>query len=59
MHIANIAQTSGNAGRLAKIIQGMDKWSYAHRIGNGQFTDQEQQKCINKAFWDLKEIVEG
>jgi hypothetical protein len=59
MHIANLAQISGKTDHLSKIIGAMDLWSYAHRMGNGQFTDSQQQKIIDNAFWRLKEIVEN
>lgn len=29
-------------------------WSYSHRAGNGEPSDQQQQDMINHAFWNLK-----
>lgn len=29
-------------------------WSYAHRAGNGLPSEQEQQRMVDRAFWNLK-----
>lgn len=29
-------------------------WSYAHRAGNGEPSEAQQQDMINHAFWNLK-----
>jgi len=29
-------------------------WSYAHRSGNGELSEKEQQVRIDHAFWNLK-----
>lgn len=58
MHAANLMHITGKAEHFKKIVHAMDNWSYAHRVGNGENTDREQQQAINKAFWQLKEIVD-
>lgn len=57
MHIANLANITGKTDHMAKIVQAMDSWSYAHRRGNGELSDREQQQCVNSAFWKLREVV--
>lgn len=59
MHIANMMSTCGNSDHFKKIVHEMDMWSYAHRVGNGEPTEAEQQKIVNRAFWKLKDIVDG
>jgi hypothetical protein len=59
MHIANMMQICGKDDHFKKIVWAMDDWSYAHRVGNGEPTDSEQQKIVNRAFWRLKEIVDN
>ena len=29
-------------------------WSYAHRQGNGEFSEKEQQELVDHHFWNLK-----
>src|SRR5665213_3294300 len=31
-------------------------WSYAHRVGNGMLTDEEQEQIVARNFWKLREI---
>lgn len=59
MHIANMMQICGKTDHFKKIVWAMDDWSYAHRVGNGEPTEKEQQKIVNRAFWRLKEIVDN
>lgn len=58
MHVASLIQVTGNSAPMVAIVHAMDSWSYAHRVGNGEMTDREQQQCVNKAFWRLKDIVD-
>ena len=31
-------------------------WSYAHRVGNGEPTEEEQEQIVANNFWDLREV---
>ena len=31
-------------------------WSYAHRVGNGMLTDEEQEQIVSRNFWKLRDI---
>jgi hypothetical protein len=55
LHKINMATVCGRNDIIQKLIENADKWSYAHRVGNGELSDKEQQKIINKAFWNLCE----
>jgi hypothetical protein len=46
-----------NSERMGKLIDAINAWSYAHRRGNGEFTQQEQQELVDKAFNRLKDMV--
>lgn len=59
MHIASIASTCGRDDHLRRIIFAMDDWSYAHRRGNGEPTERQQQQMVNHAFWRLKDVVDN
>jgi len=39
-----------------KLISNACSWSYAHRRGNGEYTDEEQDAMINAAFNKLTDL---
>lgn len=39
-----------------KLINNICNWSYAHRVGNGELSEKQQEKIVTKAFWQLIEI---
>ncbi len=45
-----------NVSAVKNLINNACNWSYAHRIGNGEYTDTEQQQIIDKIFNKLTEI---
>lgn len=55
LHKINLAIVCGRSDIIQKLIENANKWSYAHRAGNGELSDKEQQKIINRAFWNLCE----
>jgi hypothetical protein len=46
----------GNPSGIEKLLGNADKWSYSHRVSNGELSDKAQQKLIDRAFWKLNEI---
>jgi len=44
---------------LTEILMAIDRWSYAHRFGNGMLTQEEQQEVIDKVFEQIRNLVEG
>jgi hypothetical protein len=47
---------ASNSKGVQKLIDNADRWSYMHRISNGELSEEEQQKLIDKAFWNLNNI---
>jgi hypothetical protein len=43
-----------NPGKVEKLIKGICDWSYAHRSGNGELSEQEQDERIALALNTLK-----
>ena len=56
-HINTHAAITMNAGKMEEIINAISSWSYAHRSGNGELSDEEQQALIDRAFDRIKYIV--
>jgi len=52
LHQLNAARTAGNVEAIHQLLNRIDDWSYAHRVGNGALTDRQQQQLIHKAFWN-------
>jgi len=55
LHKISLLVTVCDNEGIKKLVQNADRWSYAHRIGNGEYSDIEQQKIIDAAFWRLLE----
>lgn len=53
LHAINLAIVCSDSKRLKELIDNADRWSYAHRVGNGELSEEEQEECINNAFWKL------
>jgi hypothetical protein len=53
LHRLQLCQVSGNEIAMQKLLERIWNWSYAHRSGNGELTDEEQQERIDTAFWAL------
>jgi len=47
------AEVAMDAARVGQLIQNICRWSYAHRVGNGELSDAEQDAVIRKAFDNL------
>jgi hypothetical protein len=56
-HINTHASITLNAEKMQEIIGAICSWSYAHRVGNGELSDEEQQAVIDRAFDRIKQIV--
>ena len=42
--------------KVGKLIENACSWSYAHRVGNGEYTDREQQDIIDRCFDRLTDV---
>lgn len=49
------AEVTMDPASVKEIIDRICSWSYAHRCGNGQNSDAEQQRIIDRAFHRLLE----
>jgi exopolyphosphatase/pppGpp-phosphohydrolase len=56
LHNINMMLVSGSIKGVQKLIDNADSWSYSHRVGNGELTEEQQQELINRAFWNLNNI---
>jgi hypothetical protein len=52
-----LSSVAYNPVLLGRLIETVNKWSYAHRVGNGQLSDQEQAAIVNVQFLKLKNAV--
>ena len=41
---------------VKKLVANADAWSYAHRVGNGEFSDIQQQRVVTDAFYKLLDV---
>lgn len=39
--------------KVGKLIDNINSWSYAHRVGNGEYSEEEQDAIVAKAFKKL------
>lgn len=53
LHKLNLMMVCGNSKGINTLLQNADNWSYGHRFGNGEISERDQQKTINRAFWKL------
>lgn len=56
-HALHFAQVAMNPERVGKLLDSISAWSYAHRQGNGELSDEEQQKLIERALKKMKDLV--
>jgi hypothetical protein len=51
------AQITMNYEKVTEMMSAISGWSYAHRSGNGELTEEEQQARVDLAFTKIKQIV--
>ena len=51
------AEVSMNPEKVGQLIKNICRWSYAHRRGNGEPSEKEQQAMIDLAFDRLLEVT--
>jgi hypothetical protein len=56
LHNINLMLIFGSSERIKKLLENADNWSYAHRAGNGEMSEEDQQEYINRAFWKLNDL---
>ena len=55
LHDINLYCIIGKNEKIKDLVHNADMWSYAHRQGNGEFTEKEQNKIIDKRFKKLRD----
>lgn len=45
-----------NEKAIIKLLEIADAWSWAHRSGNGEYSEAEKQQHINSAFEKMKTL---
>lgn len=55
LHDINLAVTCCDGKMLNRLIENADEWSYSHRVGNGEYSDKEQEQIIAAKFWKLRD----
>ena len=53
--IALLYDMGDNEG-LRTILEKINNYSRSHRVGNGELSEEEQQKLIDKYFWNLDKL---
>jgi len=56
LHDINLYLMTCNDKKLSKLLHNADMWSYAHRSGNGELSDDEQQARIDSNFHNLCKV---
>jgi hypothetical protein len=56
LHSLNMYMLCGSNYAISMLLQNADAWSYAHRCGDGELSEQEIEKNVNKKFWKLLSI---
>ena len=56
LHNINMMLIVGNTEGIQRLFDNADPWSYMHRASNGELSEEEQQKLIDKAFWNLNKF---
>lgn len=42
--------------KVKTLLDNICRWSYAHRRGNGELTEEEQQTLVDEAFQHLRDV---
>lgn len=56
LHKINLLYTCMNHQGIARLVQNADSWGWAHRQGNGELSDEEQEKLVAAKFWKLLDM---
>lgn len=53
--LALYAET-GNNCLVQDLINNAGDWAYAHRVGNGELSEKQQDQIIAAKFWKLMDV---
>jgi len=54
LHRIDLYRTCRNKEKLVAALDKISNWSYAHRMGNGKYSDEEQDRMIENTFEEFK-----
>ncbi len=55
-HKINVHCITMNNEKIREAVSLIDKWSYAHRQGNGEPTEYQQKKMVESVIKKMKEF---
>jgi hypothetical protein len=55
-HQINVHCITMNNEKIREAVGLIDSWSYAHRRGNGEYTEEEQQECVNNVIRRMRDF---
>lgn len=55
-HKINSAVLTFNHDKIATAIKLIDDWGYAHRVGNGEPTQRQQQAIVDRVVNKMKDF---
>lgn len=53
LHMIDLYVMTCSNDKLGQLIKNASNWSYAHRVGNGGYSNEEQDEIVNKALLKL------
>ena len=59
LHKINLGVMCSNNLMIQELVANADGWSYAHRSGNGEISDRQQDQRIHNMFWKLCDTPES
>ena len=56
LHDIQMYSVCGRRDLIQILVDNACSWSYAHRVGNGEFSDKKQDKIVATNFWKLTTV---
>ena len=56
LHDIQMYSVCARGDLISILIDNACSWSYAHRVGNGELSDKEQDQIITNKFWKLTTV---
>lgn len=56
LHNITLYAETGNNKLVQDFINNAADWSYAHRVGNGELSEKQQDQIIATKFWKLLDV---
>jgi hypothetical protein len=56
LHTLQLYVVAMDSAAIGRLVAKACDWSYAHRVGNGQHSDEEQQAIVDECFNKLTDV---